>query len=223
MAIGTTEVDLIAHAVARALSASMAQELSEYVQIPVGVSARHVHLSPEHIEVLFGKGYQLTPIRELSQPGEFAAKETVTLVGPRGVLQGVRVLGPPRSKTQVEISKTDGYILGIDPPVRVSGDHRDTPGCIIVGPHGAVKIESGVICAMRHIHISPELATNLGLHDGDFVRVKAAGDRKVIFDKVIVRVSPRAVFEMHIDTDEANAAGLRNGDRVLLMVERKVN
>ncbi|MGB9661238.1 MAG: phosphate propanoyltransferase [Moorellaceae bacterium] len=186
------------------------------LEIPVGVSARHVHLSPEHVETLFGKGYQLTPIREL-QPGEYAAKETVTIVGPRGVLQNVRVLGPPRAKTQVEISKTDGFQLGLDPPVRDSGNHVDTPGCVIVGPHGAVKLEQGVICAMRHIHLPSEMAEQLGLKDRDVVRVKTStGERKVLFEDVLVRVSPNFILEMHVDTDEANAAGLKTGDRVRL-------
>lgn len=208
-------IDALAREIARAVLLKL-NSGTEAIEIPLGVSARHVHLSREHVETLFGRGYQLTPIREL-QPGQYAAKETVTIVGPRGVLQNVRVLGPPRAKTQVEISKTDGFVLGIDPPVRDSGDHAGTPGCVIVGPHGAVKIEEGVICAMRHIHMPPEIAKKLKLKDKDVVRVKtSSGERKVMFEDVLVRVSPDFVLEMHVDTDEANAAGLKTGDRVRL-------
>lgn len=208
-------IDALAREIARAVLSKL-NSGTEAIEIPVGVSARHVHLSRDHVETLFGRGYQLTPIREL-QPGQYAAKETVTIVGPRGVLQNVRVLGPPRTKTQVEISKTDGFVLGVDPPVRDSGDHAGTPGCVIVGPHGAVKIEEGVICAMRHIHMPPGIAKKLNLKDKDVVRVKtSSGERKVMFEDVLVRVSRDFVLEMHVDTDEANAAGLKTGDRVRL-------
>jgi len=209
-------IDTLAQEIARAVLLKVSPEV-QTLEIPVGVSVRHVHLSQEHVETLFGKGYQLTPIRELSQPGYYAAKETVTLVGPKGVLQNVRVLGPPRAKTQVEISKTDGFALGIDPPVRDSGDLSGTPGCVIVGPHGVVKLEEGVICAMRHIHMPPDIAQKLRLKDKDLVQVRtSSGERKMVFENVLVRVSPGFVLEMHIDTDEANAAGLKTGDRVRL-------
>lgn len=190
---------------------------SEKLAITVNVSARHVHLSREHLEILFGKNHDLTPIRDLMQPGEFAAKETVMVIGPKGVIQNVRVLGPVRNKTQVEISKTDGYTLGIDAPVRQSGNTEDTPGCVLVGPMGAVRLEEGVICALRHIHMPEDIAREWNISNNQFVKVETCGKRRVIFDKVLVRVSPKFVLEMHVDTDEANAAGIKNGDKVFLI------
>jgi putative phosphotransacetylase len=180
------------------------------IEVPINVSARHVHLSEEHMEALFGKGYTLTPIRDLMQPGEFAAKETVIVVGPKGILQSVRVLGPARKKTQVEVSKTDCYTLGLEAPVRDSGNHEGTPGCIIVGPVGAVKIEDGVIVAMRHVHMPKSLAEKIGIKDKDLLKVEAGEERKVIFENVLARVSEKFVLEMHVDTDEANAAGIKS-------------
>lgn len=187
------------------------------LRVPVGVSARHVHLSPEHQEALFGTGYKMTPIREL-QPGQYAAKECVTVVGPRGVLQNVRILGPARGSTQVEISRTDAYALGLDPPVRQSGKLEGTTGAVLVGPRRAINLEEGVILAGRHIHIPPEVAARWGLKDRQMVRVRTEGERKIVFDRVLVRVNPSYSPEMHIDTDEANAAGLRNGDCVMVEI-----
>lgn len=182
------------------------------IEVPVGVSGRHVHLSPEHVEALFGKGHELTPIKELSQPGQFAADECVTLVGPRGSIERVRVLGPARGATQVEISKTDGFKLGVHPPVRLSGDIKGTPGIQLVGPAGTITIEEGVIVAARHIHMTPADAEKAGVKDGDVVKVRVGGDRGLIFDQVIIRVRDDFALDFHIDTDEANAAGLRTGD-----------
>lgn len=187
------------------------------LEVTVNISGRHVHLCKKDLEKLFGKGYTLTPIRELMQPGEFAAKETVMVIGPKGVLQNVRVLGPLRDKTQVEISKTDGYTLGINAPVRESGNHTDTPGCILVGPNGAVKLQDGVICALRHIHMPDTVAKKRCIKDNEIVKVKTSGERKVIFDNVQVRVSPDYILEMHVDTDEANASGIKNGDKVIVI------
>lgn len=187
------------------------------LKVTANVSGRHVHLCKKDLEKLFGKGHTLTPIRELMQPGEFAAKETVMIIGPKGILQNVRVLGPLRGKSQVEISKTDGYTLGIHAPVRESGNHENTPGCILVGPMGVVKLEDGVICALRHIHIPDTLAKEWDLSNDQRVKVATFGDRKVIFDKVQVRVSPNYVLEMHVDTDEANASGIKNGDKVFVI------
>ncbi len=187
--------------------------------IPVGISNRHVHLSKEHMETLFGKGSQLTHSRPLLQKGEFAARETVTLIGPRmKALEGVRILGPARDKTQVEISLTDAYFLGIRPPVRPSGEHEGTPGILIVGPMGFVNLESGVIRANRHVHISTEDARSLKLTDNDRVLVRVEGDRPLIYYDVQVRVRDSFVAEMHLDTDDANASGLRNGDRVKILL-----
>ena len=180
--------------------------------VPVGVSGRHIHLSPEHVEQLFGEGHQLTPIKELSQPGQFAADECVTLVGPKGSIERVRVLGPARDATQVEISITDGFRLGIHAPVRLSGDIKGTPGIQIVGPKGSITIDEGVIVAARHIHMTPADAESTGLKDGDVVKVRVGGSRALIFDQVVIRVRDDFALDFHIDTDEANAAGLRTGD-----------
>lgn len=180
--------------------------------VPVGVSARHVHVSQEALEQLFGPGYELRVMRDLSQPGQFAAEETVTLVGPKGCLTGVRILGPARKLTQVEISRTDGYALGVHPPVRLSGDIEGTPGIAIVGPRGALYIRQGVIVAARHIHMTPKDAEAFGVRDGHRVRVRAETERPVVFDDVIVRVREDFALDFHIDLDEANAAFLRQGD-----------
>lgn len=211
----------VIHALVRAVVAQVQRRQAaqrEILRVPVGVSARHVHLAPEHVEALFGPGYSLTPIREL-QPGQYAAKECVTVVGPRGVLQNVRVLGPPRGQTQVEISRTDSYLLGIDPPVRDSGDLSGTPGAVLVGPRGAINLEEGVILAWRHIHMPADIAERRGFKDRELVRVRTEGMRRVVFDRVLVRVSPAYRLEIHIDTDEANAAGLKNGDHVQVIVD----
>ncbi len=187
-------------------------------RIPVGVSARHVHLTQEHVEILFGPGAELTPDRPLSQPGQFACRERVLLAGPKGSLSGVRVLGPARKATQVEISATDAIALGIRPPVRESGKLDGSAAVTLVGPHGAVTLESGVIIAQRHIHMLPEDARRFGVADGESVWVASTdGPRRTVFGDVIVRVSPNYQLEFHIDTDEANAAGLRTGDTVVLI------
>lgn len=208
--MNTREIEQIVEKVLR--------QLSNRKEIPVGVSNRHVHLSREHEEILFGKTHSLTKIRELQQPGQFAAKETVTLVGPKGVLEKVRILGPSRNQTQVEISATDGYKLGLKPPVRDSGDLKDSEGVAIVGPEGVVKLKEGVICAARHIHITPQDAAAWGIKDGDRVDVEVKGVRGLVFKNVLIRVSPKYRLEMHIDTDEANAAGLKTGDTVEIVM-----
>ena len=179
--------------------------------IPIEISAHHVHLSQDHVEALFGKGHTLTPISDLSQPGQFAAQEKVTLVGPKGTVQRVRVLGPARYDTQIEIAMTEQYKLGIEPPIRASGDLANTPGVTLEGSAGSVTLDQGVICAMRHIHMTPQDALQLGLHDKDWVRVCIEGDRELIFGDVLVRVNPKYKLAMHIDTDEGNAANIKTG------------
>jgi putative phosphotransacetylase len=181
--------------------------------VPVALSARHVHLSPADVEALFGPGYQLTPQSDLSQPGQFAAKEIVEVVGPRRSIPGVRVLGPARGKTQVELSVSDGFLIGVNVPTRLSGDLGGSPGVHLIGPRGAVRLTQGVISAMRHLHATPEDAARLGLKDGQRVYVRFAGPRSLIFDEVVVRVTDRSRLELHLDTDEGNAAGLRSGER----------
>lgn len=185
--------------------------------IPVGVSNRHVHLSQQDIEALFGAGYRLTQFKELRQPGQFAAKECVMIVGPKGSLSKVRVLGPTRECTQLEISKADCFILGLKAPVRESGNLIASGDAMLAGPAGYVSLRSQVICAQRHIHMNPQDAARLGVQNGQKVRVKAAGVRGLIFDEVIVRIKGSFALELHIDTDEANAAGLASGDNVVIV------
>lgn len=186
--------------------------------IAVGVSNRHVHLSRDDVEILFGKDHKLTPTRDLGQPGQFACEETVTLVGPKGSIENVRVLGPERKETQIEVSITDAFRLGLNPPVRDSGDLDGTPGITLVGPKGRVTKEKGVIIAKRHIHMHPKDAELFGVKDKDIVKVVVEkGERKLIFDDVLVRVSDKFALEFHVDTDEANAAQLRNGDHVYIV------
>ena len=209
---------MIARETIRALAyQSITQHLqASQIPIPIGVSAHHVHLSQADVGRLFGKGYELSPRTPLSQPGQFAAQEAVKLVGPRGSIDRVRVLGPARSQTQVEISRTEGYQLGLNAPVRMSGDLDGTPGLILEGPTGQIEIKRGVIYAMRHLHMTPTDARRLGLQDGDVVRVRAGDERALIFGDVAVRVSPKYSLEFHLDTDEANAADLNNGDLAYL-------
>ena len=185
--------------------------------IPVAISARHVHLTQETVERLFGRGYLLRVHSPLFQPGQYAAQETVILVGPRGRLPHVRIVGPSRSEDQVELSRTDEVELGIDAPLRESGDLARSPGIGIEGPLGSVTIQHGVICALRHIHMSPADADVLGLKNHDRVAVAvASSNRRLIFGDVAVRVSPTSRLELHLDADEGNAAGLHSGEEVVL-------
>jgi len=187
------------------------------LMLPVGVSARHVHLSPDHVEALFGRGYSLTPLRELSQKGQYAAQETVTLIGPKGILPNVRILGPARGASQVEISRTDGFALGIQPPVRLSGNIQGTPGITVAGMKGVVVLQEGLIIAKNHVHMSPDDAAKFELTGGDSIIVQTTGERSVLFADVMVRVSPAYSLDLHLDTDEANAASLKTGDAVRLV------
>lgn len=182
--------------------------------IPVGVSNRHIHLSQEDLYKLFGNGYELTKYKDLSQPGQFAAKETVSIEGPKGSFKKVRILGPVRKDTQIEISVSDGFKLGITPIVRESGNIGDTPGVIIKGPKGRIVKNKGVIAALRHIHMPVAYAREHGFNNGDMVKVITEGIRKTAFYNVLIRVSNKYNLEMHIDMDEANSSGLKNGDRV---------
>ncbi len=176
-------------------------------KVLVETSARHVHLTNEHIEVLFGNGATLTHKKDLSQPGQFACQERVTLVGPKKSIENVIILGPARPATQVEVSLTDARTLGVSAPVRESGDIAGSGACKIVGPCGEVEISEGVIAAKRHIHFTPEEAAAAGVEDKQIVSVKIdSADRSTIFGDVVVRVSPKFSAAMHIDTDEANAA-----------------
>lgn len=182
--------------------------------VSVGVSGRHVHLSQEDLEALFGADYELTPIKELSQPGQFAAKETVTLVGPKGVIERVRVLGPVRPSTQVEVLRGDTFKLGVPACVRMSGKLEGTPGVTLAGPHGTVALSQGVIVAARHIHMTCDEAAQRGLHDGQVVSIAFGGERGGRLDNVVVRANNTSALDCHIDTEEANAFGIKNGSVV---------
>ena len=179
--------------------------------VPIGISNRHIHLSQEHIEQLFGKGHTLTKTKDLSQPGQFACEETVTLIGPKGSMPGVRVLGPARNASQVELAATDTFKLGVKPPVRDSGKLEGSPGIEVEGPVGKVHLDQGVIIAARHIHMTPEQAAEHSLKDGDHVQVRISGVRGGILQHVLIRVSANYALDMHIDTDEGNAFGLTTG------------
>jgi propanediol utilization protein len=185
----------------------MAQDL----RVPISASVRHVHLSKADVETLYGRGHTLTVKADLSQPGQFACEEQVTVVGPKGRLDRVRVLGPEREETQVEISRTDEFILGIDAPIRASGELADTPGLRLEGTEGAVDLKRGVIQAQRHIHMHPDDARRFGVKDRDWVMVRVGGERGIVFDDVLVRVSDKYRLDMHLDTDESNAADLHPG------------
>lgn len=179
--------------------------------IPIEVSAHHVHLAQADVDRLFGPGHQLTPEHELSQPGQFACREKVNLIGPKGKIANVRVLGPTRKETQVEIAMTEQFKVGIQPPIRESGDLSNTPGIVLEGPYGTSTLERGVICAQRHIHMSPEDAMRFRLRDKYVVRVRVEGERELIYGDVVVRVNPNYRLAMHIDTDEGNAASIKTG------------
>lgn len=185
--------------------------------IPIGVSNRHIHLSKSDLETLFGEGYELTPIKELSQPGQYACKEQLTIIGPSmRPIENVRVLGPVRKASQVEISATDSYVLKVKPPVRESGNIKDSAPIRIVGPKGVVELNEGCIIANRHIHMSPAEAEVFGLRDGDYVDIDVNGKRRTRWFDVQVRVHKDFRLEMHVDTDDANAAGIGNGFTVTI-------
>ncbi|WP_299722620.1 phosphate propanoyltransferase [Megasphaera sp.] len=188
----------------------------ENFRIPIGVSNRHVHVSRADLDRLYGKDYALTHKSELGQPGQFAANETVTLQGPKGTFEHVRILGPVRSQSQVEISKTDSFRLGVKAPITLSGHLQGTPGITLIGPRGTVDLPCGVIIAKRHIHMTPAQAAARHLKDGQIVDVETFGERRGILGDVIIRVSDTAGLEMHIDVDEANACSLSNHDYVMI-------
>ena len=214
LVVPTDEERMMARGALRALSRSyITRVLDAQKQQPflVEISAHHIHLTQEHVEALFGKGHQLTKHTDLSQPGQYACKEQLAIVGPKGRIERVRILGPARKYTQVEIAMTEQFKLGIHPPIRESGDIADTPGCILESPTGNVQIDRGVICALRHVHMSPEDALRYGVRDKSFVRVRIAGNRELVFGDVLVRVDPSFKLAMHIDTDEGNAANVKTG------------
>ena len=214
LVVPTDEERMLAREALRTLSRSyLSRVLEAQQQEPflVEVSAHHIHLTQEHVEALFGPGHQLTHHSDLSQPGQYACKEQLAVSGPKGRIERVRVLGPARKYTQIEVSLTEQFKLGVNPPIRESGDLSGTPGCTLEGPHGSVKLECGVICALRHIHMTPADALRYGVRDKSYVRVRITGDRELVFGDVLVRVDPSFALAMHIDTDEANASNVRTG------------
>ena len=210
-------VSAVADAVLKALQAGGTANNSDD-GVPIGISNRHIHLSREHIDILFGTGYQLTPLKELSQPGQYACKEVLTIVGPSlRPIENVRVLGPERTDSQVEISRTDSYTLKVKPPVRESGKIAGSASISIIGPKGIVTLKEGCIIANRHIHMSTEDGKRFGVTDNSYVTVDACSERRTRFYDVQVRVSDKFRLEMHLDTDDANAAALKNGDKVKIV------
>lgn len=212
MAVDSRFIEYVAGLVIREIEHLGHTVSSTPASVSVGISARHVHLTRDHVDILFGKDYKLTRIKDLSQPGQFASKETVTLLGPKGKIEKVRILGPERRLTQVEVSASDARILGVQPIVRNSGDIEGTPGLTIIGTQGSVDIDKGVILADRHIHMSPEEAGFYGVKDGDRVKISIPGRRGGVLDNVVIRVHQDYRMDLHIDTDEANAFLLKQGD-----------
>ncbi len=214
LVIPTDEERMIARETIRAVGNQNIDQIirnQQERQIPIEVSAHHVHLARKEAETLFGEGHALTRQSDLSQPGQFACDEVVDLVGPRGLVEQVRVLGPLRNQTQIEISMTEEFKLGVKAPIRASGDLEGSPGITLQGPEGNREIPQGVICALRHIHMAPEDALSFGLKDRDVVKITVRGERTLTFGDVLVRVGPDFRLAMHIDTDEANAAGINTG------------
>ncbi len=185
--------------------------------VPVGISVRHVHLSREALDRLFGRNYMLTPKKNLSQPGQFAAEECVDIIGQRGVIEGVRILGPERDFVQVELSQTDCRTIGIKAPLRSSGDVAGTPGITLRGPMGEVTFPEGVIIADRHLHVSPSQGEALGLKDGDHISVLIGGEKPGVLGGILVRCSEKCDLDLHLDTDDGNAFGLRQGQFVKIL------
>ena len=208
-------IDAITQAVLKALQNN---ETNNDNLIPVGISNRHIHLSREDVDTLFGAGYELSPMKDLSQPGQYACKETLTIVGPSlRPIENVRVLGPVRKASQVEISRTDSYTLKVKPPVRESGKIEGSAPITIIGPKGIVQLKEGCIIANRHIHMSLEDGEKFGVKDNEYVTIDAEGERRTRFFDVQVRVHKDFRLEMHLDTDDANAAALKNGSKVKIV------
>ena len=189
---------------------ALARVIMGRIFVPLEASGRHVHVTKEQAKVLFG--HSLTPKRPLSQPGQYLSNERVMIMGPKGKLENVAVLGPERKEAQVEISLTDGRVLGIAPPIRPSGKVEESPGCILVGPKGQVGLQQGVVAAQRHIHMTPEDAERMKVKDKQMVKLQVYSARPLIFEDVLVRVSPDYATFAHLDYDEANACGFREGD-----------
>ncbi|AFQ46189.1 phosphate propanoyltransferase [Desulfosporosinus meridiei] len=185
--------------------------------IPVGISNRHIHLSQADLETLFGAGYQLTKTKDLSQPMQYACKETLIIAGPKGAIEKVRILGPARSESQVEILQADCFKLGITAPVRLSGDLQGTPGVTLIGPKGSILLTKGLVIAQRHIHMSLEDAKNFEVNDGDRVTIQIDGLRGGTYSNVVIRATNTSALEFHIDTEEANAMALTSSSKITIL------
>lgn len=185
--------------------------------LPIAMSNKHIHLSQKDLDILFGEGYQLTKFKDLSQPGQYACEEKVDVQGPKGTAKGVRILGPVRPETQFELSVSDAFSLGVKPIIRNSGEIEDTPGAKLIGPKGEVEIDKGIIVAARHIHMHTSDAEEFGVADKDVVSIKVNSPRGLVFDNVLCRVHDSYALEMHVDIEEGNAAGVKNGDLVELI------
>jgi len=223
MSIATLEVDrsqverLVRQALTKVLGASAPRSSSDAPKLVAHISARHCHLTQADVERLFGKGRTLTPMKYLYQDGEFAAEEAITVIGPRQrIITNLRVLGPCRGASQVELSFTDGIALGIDLPVRRSGDHRETPGCWLMGPAGMIELKAGVIRAERHVHMHPTDAEYYGVKPGDRMKLRVDSPCPTVFEGLLCRIDPKVKLEVHIDTDEGNACDLMNATKIEL-------
>lgn len=204
----------------RIVTEAVKKELESAMQVPTGISVRHIHLEEAHVERLFGPGHRLVEKKRLSQPGQYACEETLDVTGPKGTISRVRVLGPVRKQSQVEVAFSDARALGVNPPVRASGDLTGTPGITLTGPYGKVELTEGVIIADRHIHMTPEDAARFSVADGDLVRVQTGGVKGGIMDQVRIRVSDSYALDFHIDTDDGNAFLLTQGQPVTLIKQQ---
>lgn len=206
---------LLLEAVQANLSSEEVKE--DRYEIPVGISNRHVHLSQADVNSLFGEGYQMTKLKDLSQPGQYACKETVTICGPKGAIEKVRILGPIRSKTQVEVLTGDSFKLGVTAQVKLSGDLYGTSGITLVGPKGSIQTTEGLIVAQRHVHMTPKDAQHFGVHDGEIVSIKINGPRGGIYNNVVIRANDTSALECHIDVEEANAMNLNSLSKIKII------
>lgn len=211
------EYEAVLKALLEAVQAANNNSVPKDEGIPVGISNRHIHLSQADLDTLFGAGYQLNPIKDLSQPGQYACKETVTICGPKGAIEKVRVLGPVRSKTQIEILAGDSFKLGVKAPAKLSGDLTGTPGITIIGPKGAVQAKEGLIVAQMHIHMTPQEAGHFGVYDGQIVRIEIEGERGGILSNVAIRATDTSALECHIDTEEANAMDVNSSTKIKIL------
>ena len=225
LVVHTEEERMIAREVVRCLAGPNAALTSAHARaIPIGVSVRHVHLSRKDCDALFGAGYELTKRRDISQPGQFVTRETVDLIGPRDELRGVAIINPLRTETQVELARTNAIHLGLEPLLRLSGSLAGTPGLTLRGPRGDLAIPRGVILAQRHVHMSPADAHNFGVADHDVIRVQVGGEREATLGDIVVRVDPNFALDLHLDTDEANGAGLDEASVVAFAgIERRAS